>query len=84
MLIAQILSIWLILAIQEIDHIHDYCLMDNHYHPCAIHSKLKKSITMKAYRNLLEKPLSKQEQKELEAEQKKKIVQTWMSRRKIA
>ena len=43
---------------------------------CAEHSKLKKEYHYEGIQELLEKPLSKQEQKELELEQKKKIVQT--------
>jgi len=43
---------------------------------CAKHSKLKKEYHYEGIQELLEKPLSKKEQKELEAEQKKKIVQT--------
>jgi REP element-mobilizing transposase RayT len=43
--------------------------------PCAKHSKLKKEYHHKGIQELLEKPLSKSEQKELEEEQKKKIVQ---------
>jgi len=42
---------------------------------CAEHSKLKKEYHYEGIQELLEKPLSKQEQKELELEQKKKIVQ---------
>jgi len=44
--------------------------------PCANHSKLKKEYHYEGIQNLLEKPLNKQEQKELEDEQKKKITQT--------
>ena len=44
--------------------------------PCAQHSKLKKEYHYEGMQELLEKPLSKKEQKELEAEQKRKIVQT--------
>ncbi len=43
---------------------------------CAEHSKLKKEYHYEGIQELLKKPLSKKEQKELEAEQKKKIVQT--------
>ena len=43
---------------------------------CAKHSKLKKEYHHEGIQELLEKPLSNKEQKELEAEQKKKIVQT--------
>jgi len=43
---------------------------------CAIHSKLKKEFHHEGIRELLETTLSKKELKELEAEQKKKIVQT--------
>jgi len=42
---------------------------------CAEHSKLKKEYHYKNIQELLEKPLSKKEQKESELEQKKKIVQ---------
>jgi len=42
---------------------------------CAKHSKLKKEYHYEGIQELLEKPLNKKEQKELEAEQKKKIVQ---------
>ena len=43
---------------------------------CAEHSKLKKEYHYKGIQELLEKPLSKQEQKILELEQKKKIIKT--------
>ena len=43
--------------------------------PCAKHSKLKKEYHHKGIQELLEKPLNTKEQKELESEQKKKIVQ---------
>ena len=43
---------------------------------CAKHSKLKKEYHYEGIQELLENPLSTKEQKELEAEQKKKIVQT--------
>ena len=42
---------------------------------CAKHSKLKKEYHYEGTQELLEKPLNKKEQKALEAEQKKKIVQ---------
>ena len=42
---------------------------------CAKHSKLKKEYHHEGIQELLEKPLNKKEQKDLEAEQKKKIVQ---------
>ena len=42
---------------------------------CAKHSKLKKEYHHEGIQELLEKPLNKKEQEELEAEQKKKIVQ---------
>lgn len=42
--------------------------------PCAKHSKLIKEYHYDGIQELLEKPLSKTEQKELENEQKKKIV----------
>ena len=44
--------------------------------PCANHSKLKKEYHYEGIQDLLEKPLNKQEQKELEDEQKKGITQT--------
>ena len=43
--------------------------------PCAKHSKLKKEYHYEGIQELLEKPLNKKEQKSLEAEQKKPIVQ---------
>ena len=43
---------------------------------CAKHSKLKKEYHYEGIQELLEKPLNTKEQKDLEAEQKKKIVQT--------
>ncbi|MEA3417985.1 MAG: transposase [Campylobacterota bacterium] len=43
---------------------------------CAKHSKLKKEYHYESIQEMLSRPLSKKEQKELEAEQKKKIVQT--------
>ena len=43
--------------------------------PCAEHSKLKKEYHHEGIQDLMEKPLSKKEQKELETEQKKKIIQ---------
>jgi len=43
--------------------------------PCALHSKLKKEIHNEDIQELLAKALSKKELKELETEQKKKIVQ---------
>ncbi len=43
---------------------------------CARHSKLKKEYHYEGVQELLEKPLDKKEQKELEAEQKRKILQT--------
>jgi len=43
---------------------------------CAKHSKLIKEYRYRGIQELLEKPLSKQEQEELELEQKKDIVQT--------
>ena len=43
---------------------------------CARHSKLKKEYHNEGIQELLEKPLNKKEQKELEEEQKKKIIQT--------
>jgi len=43
---------------------------------CAKHSKLKKEYHYKGIQELLEQALSKKEQQELEAEQKKKIVET--------
>ena len=43
--------------------------------PCAKHSKLIKEYHHEGIQELLEKPLSKAEQKELKREQKKKIVQ---------
>jgi hypothetical protein len=42
---------------------------------CAKHSKLKKEYHYKGIQELLKTPLNKKEQKELEDEQKKKIVQ---------
>jgi len=42
---------------------------------CAKHSKLKKEYHYEGIQALLEKPLNEKEQKELEEEQKKKIVQ---------
>ncbi len=52
-------------------------LLNNHQEviPCAEHSKLKKEYYYEGIQELLEKPLSKKEQKEFEAEQKKKITQ---------
>ncbi|MEA3492535.1 MAG: hypothetical protein U9R27_11610 [Campylobacterota bacterium] len=52
-------------------------LLNNHQEviPCAVHSKLKKEYHYEGIQELLEKPLSKKEQKELEAEQKKRITQ---------
>ena len=44
--------------------------------PCAQHSKLKKEIHNEGVQELLAKALSKKELNELEAEQKKKIIQT--------
>lgn len=44
--------------------------------PCAKHSKLKKEYHYEGIQELLQRPLSKKEQKELEEEQKKKIIQT--------
>ena len=43
--------------------------------PCAKHSKLKKEYHYKGIQELLEKPLNKKEQQDLEAEQKKPITQ---------
>jgi DNA-binding NarL/FixJ family response regulator len=43
--------------------------------PCAKHSKLTKEYHYEGIQELLEKPLNKKEQKALEAEQKKPIVQ---------
>jgi predicted nucleic acid-binding protein len=42
---------------------------------CAKHSKLKKEYHYEGIQELLETPLNKKEQKALEDEQKKKIVQ---------
>ena len=42
---------------------------------CAKHSKLKKEYHYEGMQELLEKPLNNKEQKELEAEQKKKIIE---------
>ena len=44
--------------------------------PCAQHSKLKKEIHHEGVQELLAKALSKKELKELEAEQKKKIIRS--------
>ena len=44
--------------------------------PCAQHSKLKKEIHYEGIQELLARGLSKKELKELEAERKKKIIQT--------
>ena len=43
--------------------------------PCAKHSKLKKEYHYEGIQELLEKPLNKKEQKALETEQKKPIIQ---------
>lgn len=43
--------------------------------PCAKHSKLKKEYHYEGVQDLLEKPLSIKEQKALETEQRKKIIQ---------
>lgn len=43
--------------------------------PCAKHSRLKKEYHHEGIQELLEKPLSKKEQRGLEAEQKKPIIQ---------
>lgn len=43
--------------------------------PCAKYSKLKKEYHYKGIQELLEKPLNKKEQQELEAEQKKPVIQ---------
>ena len=43
--------------------------------PCAEHSKLKKELHLEGIQEHLAKALSKKELKELEKEQKKKIVQ---------
>lgn len=43
--------------------------------PCAKHSKLKKEYHYEGIQELLEKPLNKKEQQELEAQQKKPITQ---------
>ena len=43
--------------------------------PCARHSKLKKEYHYRGIQELLEKPLNKKEQQELETEQKKPIIQ---------
>ena len=42
---------------------------------CAKHSKLKKEYHHEGIQELLEKPLNKKEQRELEIEQKKPIIQ---------
>ena len=43
--------------------------------PCAKHSNLIKEFHYEGIQELLEKPLSKKEQKQLEIEQKKKVIQ---------
>jgi len=43
--------------------------------PCARHSRLKKEYHLEGIQELMEKPLNKQEQQSLEAEQKKPVIQ---------
>ena len=53
----------------------DFLNMNKEVIACAKHSRLKKEYHYKGIQELIGKPLSPKEQKELEAEQKKKIVE---------